>query len=283
MKKLFILLLASAFVFASCSNGNSKPDEPVPEPRIEVTGKLGKYGSPYEVSDIVFNDGSATPYTAQLTLTDEQKAAAIAVIFYKGKGLNNGNDKTTSRTLGVGLKHGGSIAWCTSSANAYGKKITTILCTASGNTGAYTFNGDKNGSDNLEQIEAFEGVDDTATAANYPAFYFAKQYNEQKIGSETVSRIAGTSYETGWYLPSLAELYQIYTNGIRTNQVFDIDAASILCGGDQFGTKWYWSSSQYDSSSNANEINTVNFSSGGIPKYYKSNNEGHVCTIREFN
>ena len=28
MKKLIILLLASAFVFAACSNGNNKTDEP---------------------------------------------------------------------------------------------------------------------------------------------------------------------------------------------------------------------------------------------------------------
>ena len=38
------------------------------------------------VGDIVFSDGSATPYSADLELTDEQKAAAIAVIFYAGTG-----------------------------------------------------------------------------------------------------------------------------------------------------------------------------------------------------
>ena len=38
------------------------------------------------VGDIVFTDGSATPYSADLELTDEQKAAAIAVIFYAGTG-----------------------------------------------------------------------------------------------------------------------------------------------------------------------------------------------------
>lgn len=58
------------------------------------------------VGDIVFNDGSATPYTADLKLTPEQKDAAIAVIFYVGTGLNsdvNGvANTTTSRILGVG-------------------------------------------------------------------------------------------------------------------------------------------------------------------------------------
>ena len=36
------------------------------------------------VGDIVFSDGSATPYTSNLTLTDTQKSAAVAVIFYVG-------------------------------------------------------------------------------------------------------------------------------------------------------------------------------------------------------
>lgn len=50
------------------------------------TGGSGTFGTKAPgvakaVGDIVFNDGSATPYTATLTLTPEQKAAAIAVIF----------------------------------------------------------------------------------------------------------------------------------------------------------------------------------------------------------
>lgn len=39
-------------------------------------------------------------------------------------------------------------------------EITTIVCEASKSSISYT--GDKNGSDNLEQIEAFDGVDDTS-------------------------------------------------------------------------------------------------------------------------
>ena len=276
MKKLFILLLASAFVFAACSNGNSKPDEPVPEPRTEVTGKLGKYGSPYKVGDILFNDGSATPYTAQLTLTDEQKAAAIALIFYKDTGLNNGDDTTTSRTLGVGLKHSSGLAWCKNEANAHSRDITTIQ------------ESDKNGSDNLEQIAAFltsnSSINDTGIASNYPAFYFAKNYKDLKIGSEAVSRIsAGSEYSSGWYLPSIAELDQIYVNGKGTNKVFDIDSASNLCDGDQFGSSYYWSSSQHASNTSNTSACSLSFGSGGQTSHYKQNTSNYVCAIREFN
>lgn len=228
-----------------------------------------------EVGDIVFSDGSATPYTANLTLTTAQQNAAIAIIFYKGTGLNSGDDTTTSRTLGVGLLHAGgdSLVWCTDSANAYSVNITTIQCTAIGSAGAYTFTGDKNGSNNLEQIEAFSGVDDTTgegAADRYPAFYFCKNYKDQ-----TGSRVAGTSYETGWYLPSIAELFQIYANGKGTNKVFDIETAGLLCGVFFLGD--YVSSSQYN-----NENLNKSYLTFGNGLVKESSNNYLVCPIREF-
>ncbi|SFI50811.1 Listeria/Bacterioides repeat-containing protein [Treponema bryantii] len=233
------------------------------------------------VGDIVFNDGSAEPYVEGMTISDEQKAAAIALIFYKESGLNNGSDTTTVRTLGVGLKHNKSgLAWCTNDASAYSKQISTIQCTASGSGVSLTFTGDKNGSDNLEQIEAFEGVNDTSTEANYPAFYFAKNYNAQTIGSEALSRIAaGSEFENGWYFPSFAELFQIYANGKGSGKVFDIDAASQALGGDVFGTSYYWTSTQ----SAASNLSAYEFilDNGNWGNASKSMNIC-VCAIRAF-
>ena len=235
-----------------------------------------------EVGDIVFNDGSAMPYTAFTALTDAEKdtkkTSAIALIFYKGTGLNSDDaaDNTTSRTLGVGLKHNKSgLAWCTNSANARNKYITTIQCPASGNAGALTFTGDKNGSDNLEQIEAFDGVDDTSTVTNYPAFYFAKNYS-------THATNLGENYASGWYLPSIAELFQIYANGKGANKAFDLDAASYALGGNKTGDDYYWSSSQYDSYPNG--AYQLGFSDGYKNDNVKTGDYGsYVCAIRAFN
>ncbi len=237
-----------------------------------------------EVGDIVFNDGSAMPYTEfnglSTAIKNEKKAAAIALIFYKGTELNSGSG-TTVRTLGVGLKHNRvGLAWCTNGAKAFEKNISTIQCTPSESAGSYTFTGDKNGSDNLEQIEAFEGVDDTSTEAKYPAFYFAKNYKEQTIGSESASRItAGSEFENSWYLPSMAELFQIYACRADSIIGFDIDAASQTLGGDSFGTSNYWSSSQYES--NGNTAYRLYFYGGNC---YTSTKEtyDYVCSIREF-
>ena len=225
------------------------------------------------VGDIVFSDGSATPYTSGLTLTDTQKAAAIAVIFYVGTELNSGDDTTTSRTLGVGLAHNTSgLAWCTSGANAYIKNIATIQCPASGNAGALTFTGDKNGSDNLSQIGTFlssnSSTDDTATEANYPAFYYAKNY-----ASQTGSHVASTDYASDWYLPSIAELFQVWKSRETVN------AAIEACGGTKFNLSYcYWSSSQY--SSFVNFACYLSFYDGDWDKY---DGYGGVCAVRAFN
>ena len=253
---------------------------------------------PKDVGDIVFNDGSAMAYTDFAAITDtslinEKKAAAIALIFYKGTDLNNDNedgtpDTTTVRTLGVGLKHN-SLAWCTSSAAAYNNNITTIQCTIDGSAGSLTFTGDKNGSDNLEQIAAFlAGENDTGVGLNstkteeeaadlYPAFYFARNYK-----NFTGSNVSGTDFENEWYLPSLPELYQIYANGKGSGKVFDIDAASLALGGDQFGSdvyQYYRPSTQ--SSSFANETYIQKFEDGDYGNYSKLSSIS-LCCIREF-
>ena len=163
------------------------------------------------------------------------------------------------------------------SANAYSKNITTIQCSATGSAGAFTFTEDKDGSNNLEQIEAFDGVGDTSTAANYPAFYFAKDYS-------TTATNLGTDYAGGWYLPSIAELFQIYANGKGANKVFDINAASKALGGDSFESSNYWSSSQYPGFvGNDLPAYKIYFGDGYCDTITKDNASIYVCAIRAFN
>ena len=217
---------------------------------------------PKAVNDIVFNDGSATPYTSGLTLTDAQKNAAVAVIFYKD----------SAKTLGVGLKRSASsMQWCLNTANGYNKNIDTIQCTPSGSAGAYTFSsGDTDGSNNLAQIATYltshGSTDDTGTAGNYPAFEYAKNYG-------STNGCTG-AYATGWYLPSIAELYQIYN--LRAN----IDAAVALCGlTNTFSSAYFWSSSQYASyGNNAYELLFCNGNCTNLGKTGYVN----VCAVRAF-
>lgn len=257
-----------------------------------------------DVGDIVFNDGSTMSYTEYdslpETIKNELKPKAIAVIFYKGTGLNSGNDTTTVRTLGLGLKQS-LKAWCTNSANAYNENITTIQCKkTSGTSGNLLFEdaeaNDRNGSNNLEQIAAFlmrnelnprndtgVGINSSTTAeaaaSLYPAFYFGKNYKNEKIGSETESRIiSGSEFETGWYLPTIAELFQIDKNGkYETTRIFDINAVLSALGGESFGNSYLSSSQDCDGAGNANKLMY-----DGVYNSGKNDGSMQVCCIREF-
>ena len=162
------------------------------------------------------------------------------------------------------------LQWCLNTANGYATNITTIQCTPSGSAGAYTFAGDKDGSDNLSQIASvLAGNNDTGTAANYPAFYWAKNYG-------TTNGCTG-AYANGWYLPSIAELYQIYN--LRAN----IDAAVALCGlSGTFSSGYFWSSSQ---NASYDDCAYKLFFYNGDCKYsradYKRTNSD-VCAVRAF-
>ena len=254
MKKLLIGLFAA--VLAVGIIGCAGPNE---APKNEENGNGNQPVTPIgtkvsteekEVGDIVFNDGSAMHYTefAELSKTeqDKKKPYAIALIFYKGKGLNSGSDTETTRTLGVGLIHQTqSFAWCLKDAKARDKEIESIRCAPGGSLGALTFTdetcNDRNGSDNLGQISTFLGKDDddTGTADNYPAFYFGINYQDV-----TGSNVKGTKYAAGWYLPSLAEIFQIYACRKDTTNGFDIDTVSESLGGAKFYNVAYWTSTQ---------------------------------------
>lgn len=272
MKKLnFALLLAFALsaVLISCGGGGGGGGgtAPATTDSSSTTTTPTYFGTksptePKAVNDIVFSDGSATPYTSGLTLTAAQKNAAVAMIFYKGTECSNNG---STRTLGVGLKRSASSMWCLNTANGY-TNITTIQCTPSGSPGAYTFTGDKDGSDNLSQIASALTVNDTGIAANYPAFYWAKNYG-------TTNGCTG-AYASGWYLPSIAELYQIYN--LRTN----IDAAVALCGlTNTFSSTQFWSSSQY--ASYGNYAYRLGFSTDSCIGYDKYGSR-YVCAVRAF-
>ena len=271
-KNLFSMLVISvlALAFVGCTNpaGGS----------LSLGGGTGgnnaggstggsSYSAKYAVGDIILNDGSKVNYETAKNYTDIDldglKSKAIAVIFRA--------DTASKKALGVGLKHNrSSLAWCTNGANAFNKNIETIQCPASGDAGNLTFTGDTDGSDNLEQIASFlttAGLEnDTTDASKYPAFYFAKNY-------KTTATNLGAAYENGWYLPTVAELFDIWK--VKAT----VDAASSLCGGSQFSSN-YWSSSQY--APNDRGAYKVSFSNGACsdnPKVYCI----YVCAVRAFN
>ena len=220
------------------------------------------------VGDIVFSDGSATPYSADLTLTDAQKAAAIALIFYVGTDLNSGDDTTTSRTLGVGLKNATGLAWAKKGVNGYETIITAIQCTPSAKgkeaAATATFTGELDGSDNWKAL--CDAVSDEGTSGNYPAWEWVNAYATENSLED--------SYENGWYLPTVAELSMLYREKDTVNSALE------KAGGTKIADTGYWSSSQ-----NASDYNiawVVWFYGGYLSDGYKDGDNLSVCTVRAF-
>ena len=251
---------------------NAQTDEPA-----EAVA-YGEKNHPTDVLDIVFADGTATAWHEGLELTQAQKQASIAVIFYKGTECSNDGRK---RLLGVGLSHnkdgvtdGNGLAWCSKDANAHDMVINTIFYSAD-----YKDVSDKDGSDNLEQIGAYlvnDGrEDDTANEETYPAFHYAKNYAMQKN-----NRIAGTPFENGWYLPTIPELYRVWEiHG-------SVNAASALCGGDVFSDDIdrvgiYWTSTPCDSDQLECSY-CIYFREGKLESNFRDVGNCSVCAIRDF-
>lgn len=221
-----------------------------------------------EVGDIVFSDGSATPYTPGLQLTDAQKANAVAIIYYKGTDCSNDGRE---RTLGLGLnpKLTGTY-WCMTVAKANNQKIPGIAVSIEGSVGQLRFPEDKEGKDNLEAIGQYlieNDIDnDTTVFQKYPAFEYAKNY-KNKTDNLGI-------YEEGWYLGSATEMFNIY---VARESVFD--AINMFVDIDLTTTEYFWTSSQRKDYSQIIWMDIVN---GGVHYTSPDNNGPSVLPIREF-
>ena len=233
------------------------------------------------VGDIVFSDGSATPYSTDLTLSDAQTEAAVAVIYYAG---SSAEDVLGAKTLGVGLKNTGTdstLAWAISSAAGNSTNITDIQCTRSetaptDGTAYYTYTssnttyyitGDLDGSDNWRALCAAVDDDEDTTVNCYPAWNWVNAY------ATTTALLTG-DYASGWYLPTVAELSMLY----RAKDT--VNAALKAAGGTKIADTGYWSSSQVSSHNLGAWI--VWFDDGSLSDSNKTSNDVSVCGVRAF-
>ena len=196
------------------------------------------------VGDFVLKDGTI------LSKDETPESGTVAAVIVRAAT----NDKPA---LGVGIVHN-KMAWCTQYAVGYGKNITALQ-------------GDKT-SDYMDGSDGWKILKEACSDAeskpeNYPAWNYSLTYAKN-------NGLTG-DLATGWYLPTVAELYTIYQN----KDV--VDASLSKAGGSQFGTSSYWSCCQYPSYSVRARL--LYFGDGGmdsVGKYYSGN---YVCSVRAFN
>ena len=199
----------------------------------------------YSVGDILFTDGTKIK-------AENVQYGIPADMIPKAFGVVVGAKKYGATPFVVGIKKGARFQWAPSGTTGYNKNFTGIQGTIT--------SGDTDGSDNWEYIcsKDPEGTQDAET--NYPAFNYANTYGQ-------TAGLTGTEYADGWYLPSIAELKEIYNN-----RHILAESLSAVGGADTLGGSSYWSSSQ--SSSDNYDAYLLDFSYGSVNyngKYYYSN------------
>ena len=161
--------------------------------------------------------------------------------------------------LGVGIVHKKSgLAWCTESATGFETKISALV---GDETSGYM-----DGSDGWEKLK--EACSDAeSNPENYPAWNYSLTYAK-------TNGLTG-DLATGWYLPTVAELYTIYQNKTV------VDASLSKAGGSTFGTSWYWSCCQAPSIYKYARV--LYFGYGALSGINKSSDYSVVCSVRAFN
>ena len=149
----------------------------------------------FVVGDVLLTDG--TRIKAENAQYPVPSGKAFAVIAYAPYGGGTGK--------AIGLQYSkNNLVWAPSDTKGNTTNFIDIQADYNGTSSSgYTFTGDLDGSDNWDYICKIdpEGTQDAAT--NYPIFNFANTYG-------TTAGLTGTDYETGWYVPSVAEVYEVY-------------------------------------------------------------------------
>ena len=203
------------------------------------------YTPKYSVGDFVLKDGS------MLSKDNTPESNKVAAVIVRA-------DTSTKTALGVGIVHNRSgLAWCTSDATGFGTNITALE--------GDTKSGYTDGSDGWEILKAA-----CSDAVSYPEKYPAWNY------SLTYAKNNGLTGDlaTGWYLPTVAELYTIYQNKAA------VDPSLAKAGGSTFGNSYYWSCCQYPSGNSYARV--LGFYDGGMSYGIKDSNSGYVCSVRAF-
>ena len=238
----------------------------VSDGKVTITAKAGEKTDSVEITvktpvvgDIILTDGTTFDVANLDSYTTDENNKSVAIVAgFNAKGA----------VLGLGLQSSArSLKWAENDSTGFKTEFTDILAyhtyhSGSTNSG-YTFTGDLDGSDNWEYICSVDPEGSANAAENYPAFNFANTYGKRYTGD----------LASGWYIPSISELYEICKNKET------LQTSLTKVGGFTIGTTYYWSSSQsYNSEGSAYKLY---FYDGNVYfgiKYYGN----YVLVVRAF-
>lgn len=277
MKKtaILVLIVALTFSMAACNSTNSqsapsdesilKPDEAFVESEKSTVKETeerenNSVTSQYEIGDIILEDGSVIK-EGDLTTIDKSNVPIAVIAGFQENG----------KAFGLGVHRSDTpLQWAADDSVGYVTNFTENACIQESD---FVFSGDVDGSDNWAMICAGDSKDTADTAANYPAFHFVNTYAE-------TYKLTG-DYTSGWYMPSIEELCDIYQNREAVNDslqhIYSLDEYAAMNG---LETNWYWSSSQASSEDDyAWFVHYFNGYAGECPKNFTN---VHALAVRAF-
>lgn len=217
---LVLCLVSLVLVFTGCK----KIEEP-----LSISPKVG---------EIVLNDGSRVPFSRNIDLTPEQKKKAVAIIvmarregnsiFEVALGLHQDRDRSWGDdTISIPEIE----CWSTEGSKVSAARNTKIT-------------GDLFGHDNYRKIR------EKNKQGSYDIFERAEEYS--KISGVNIT----DKFTTEWYVPSLAELCELFKVKNTVNIALEALGKAQL-------RDLYWSSSQFPGSE-GKEAWLVNFNDGKL-------------------
>ena len=231
--------MVMALAVAGCSDGSSGGSG-----NSSGAGNSGVDYSKCAVGDFVLKDGTI------LSKDETPESGTVAAVIVRAAADGK-------PALGVGIVRT-KLAWCTESAIGYNTNITALQ--------GDEISGYMDGRDGWEKLKA-ACSDAEKNPGNYPAWNYSLTYAKN-------NGLTG-DLATGWYLPTVAELYTIYQNKTV------VDASLSKAGGSTFGTSWYWSCCQIPSSNGV--ARELNFDDGVMDGFTKYASDYYVCSVRAFN
>ncbi len=182
-----------------------------------------KSPSDYEVGEIILASGSKVKVSDLESYEIDSTNPPVAVVAgFNGYGI----------PFAIGLKKA-SASWAKKGTLGYEKLIEGTISEYTGSIEeGYIFTGDLDGSDNFQFLSSLDpvGTSDSSFEEYYGTYAFVQNYaSEQGLSGD---------FATGWYLPSISELYEISQN-------YDVVKKSMTkAGGFDLASLVFWSSSQ---------------------------------------
>lgn len=240
-------------MFLESKNSNSITEEQTESRNEPVSAQ-------FAVGDIIFADGSIMKET-DLTTIDTNNVPIAVIAGFQEDGT----------AFGVGVHRSDApLQWASDDSIGYATNFTNIVCTQDSE---FDFSGDKDGTDNWNEICTQDQEDTTDAEVNYPAFHFVNTY--------AASYGLSGDFAVGWYMPSIEELCDIYQNRETVNnslrRIYELDEEAAMSG---LETKWYWSSSQAGAEDDyAWFVHYFNGYAGECPKNFTN---VHALAVRAF-